>query len=61
MMAGPSLLLCDMLEQVRRWLKDEGDGTQVADGDALSWFQLHFEHSVPPPTCITSGGNLIWR
>lgn len=61
MMAGPSLPQCDMPEQVCRWLKGWGDGTQMADGDALSDFQLHFEHSVPPPTCITSDGNLIWR
>lgn len=33
----------------------------MADGNALSWFQLQFEHSVLPPTrIITSDGNLTW-
>lgn len=32
----------------------------MADGEALSWFQPHFEHSVSPLPCTTSDGNLIW-
>lgn len=61
MKAWPSLPWCDLPEQVCRWLEGWGGGTQMADGDALLCFQIHFEHSVPPPTCFTSDGNLIWR
>lgn len=48
-------------EQVCRWSGVSGNGTCMTGGGDLSWFHLQFEHSVPPLTCVTSHGNLIWR